>query len=133
MIYRVHPEQQVSAQNLPKRMTDLANLWTILEKHAAGRSDLDGAWRRRFRHKKYDVACDARRAGAPAAAALAWDATPIDRLARAPRKFSARIAARLRMMRSGNPYPTVFAAAPLLPAQRDLIRGFGYSMPDEAP
>lgn len=132
LLYRIHPENQVSAQDLPKRLLDNVNLWTIFERHAAGRSDLDSAWHRRFRQKKYNVACDVRLVDSHAAAVLGQDATLIDRLVRSPRKFSARIAARLRVMLSGNPYPTVLAAAPLTPAQRGLIHDFGYFLPDEA-
>ena len=132
ILYRVHPENQVSSQNQPKRMTDLANLWTNLERHAAARSDLDRRWRRRFRRKKYDVAYDVCEADARAAADLAWDVTPLDRLVRPLGKLATRGAARLRVMRSGNPYPPVLSATLLTPMQRDLIRRLGYSLPDES-
>jgi hypothetical protein len=129
LLYRVHPETQISGQDLPTRIVDRGRLWGVLQQHLASRSDLDAATRRTFRRKKHDVAGDVRPHDPSIAADLAADATIIDRALRPARHLAHRVSARWRVARSGDPYPPVFAAGPLTLRQRQQIHLLGYALP----
>ena len=127
-IYRLHPENQVSAQNPARVVRDRGALWLALERHVATRADLDTATLRRFRRKKHDVAREVGGLDAALAERLDADVTALDRLSGPWRALGRRLAARLRVERTGNPYPPVFAAAPLSSKQRELIGRLGYEI-----
>lgn len=129
LLYRVHPENQVSERNHAKRLIDRANVWTVLGNHLAARSDLGGAVRRRFRRLKWDVAREVRACDPERAAALAADVPALDRALAPAREIARRIEARLRRELTGSPYPRAFAAGPLQPGQRAEIARLGYELP----
>lgn len=128
LLYRVHPENQVSEQNLKRRMTDQANLWTLFDSYHA-QEDFGPRDRALFRHKKLLVANQVRPYDPPHADRLEQGITMLDRLEFAPRRFAQRVRAKLRMMRSGNPYAPIFQARPLTPGQREQIALLGYELP----
>jgi hypothetical protein len=129
LLYRVHPENQVSEAHPERRLIDRADFWRVLEQHLAERPDLGRAVRARFRRKKYDVALEVAPHDAMRAAQLARDVPPTVRLTAPMRKVARRVRARLRVMATGNPYPAAFAAAPLTATQRALIARMGYALP----
>lgn len=133
LLYRVHPENQVSEQNLAARLIDRANLWTVLQGHLEARGDASPALRREFRRKKVEVADEVRPHDPARAGAVGADAGPLDRALLPARRFARRVRGKLRVMTSGNPYTWQFAAAPLRPDQRELIRLMGYELPGAAP
>ena len=128
LIYRLHPENQVSAQDPPKLLIDRANLWLVLSEHLAARHDLDEATRRAFRRKKAQVARAVRPIDPDLAEKLGADLGALDRLTVRPRELAHRIGARLRVELLHDPYPPVFATGPVTSGQRALIERMGYSL-----
>ena len=126
--YRLHPENQVSAQDPPKLLLDRANLWLVLSGHLAARHDLDEATRRAFRRKKAQVARAVQPIDPELAEKLGTDLSALDRLTVRPRGLAHRIGARLRVELSHDPYPPVFATGPVTSGQRALIERMGYSL-----
>ena len=131
LLYRVHPENQVSEQNLAQRLIDRANLWAVMQDHLLARDDVGASARRRFRRKKFDVAYEVRAYDRARADALCGDVGALDRGLRPVRHFARRVRGKLKMLATGNPYAPAFAAAPLRPGQREEIRRLGYALPDE--
>lgn len=129
VLYRVHPENQVSEQNLTRRLIDQANLLAILEQHLDERSDVVPAARREFRRRKVETAHELRAFDPVRAEALAGDATLLDRSLRPVRQLTRRASAKLGRMTSGNPYNRYLAAGPLRDGQREQIRQLGYELP----
>ena len=128
LLYRVHPENQVSEAHLDRRLIDRARLWRVLQEHLDRRPELANSVRAQFRRKKLDVARTVRPHDPGLASGLARDAGWLDRLTAPLRAFGRRVEARLRAATTGNPYPPVFAAAPLTDAQRGLIAELGYAL-----
>lgn len=128
ILYRVHPENQVSEQNLSKRLVDRAHLWSIMQQHLDNRTDLKWTERRTFRIKKYFVALEAFPHDPVKAESLLNDVRLSDRQAYAWRHFINRVRAKLRVVTSGNPYTRPFCARPLREKQRELIAGLGYTL-----
>ena len=129
VLYRVHPENQVSEQNLRARLIDSANLWGVLQQHLDRRSDAGPGLRREFRRGKYDTAHELRGYDPGRAVALGADAGLLDRASRPARQFARRAANKLRRMTTGNPYAAQMAAAPLRDGQREQIALLGYKLP----
>ena len=130
LLYRVHPENQVSQQNLAKRMIDQANLWMLLQRHAEARQDFDWRTRTLFRLKKLHVARQVRPYEPALAELLERDTNFLHRLGCPLRQLLERVRGKLRVMRTGNPYLGIFRAAPLTAGQRDQIKLLGYELPD---
>jgi hypothetical protein len=128
LLYRVHPNEQVSARDLGGRLIDRARLWGVLESHLAERGGVSAEDRREFRRKKLDVACDVRPFDPAGAKALSAGVPPLDRATRRLRQLARRGIARWRVETTGNPYPPVFAAAALTAEQRALISAMGYRL-----
>ena len=128
LIYRLHPENQVSAQDPPKLLVDRANLWLVLAEHLAARRDLDEATRRAFRRKKAQVARAVQPIDPELAEKLGTDLNAFDRVAVRPRELAHRVAARLRVALLHDPYPPVFAAGLVTSQQRALIEKMGYTL-----
>ena len=128
LMYRLHPENQVSAQDPPKLLVDRANLWLVLSEHLAARHDLDEATRRAFRRKKAQVARAVQPIDPELAEKLGTDLSALDRLTVRPWELAHRIGARLRVELLHDPYPPVFATGPVTSGQRALIEKMGYSL-----
>lgn len=127
ILYRVHPENQVSEQNLQAKLIDRAHLWSILQQHIDN-SQMDGAARRLFRAKKYGVCREASPYAPEKVAALMGDVTLLDKAHHALRHVLNRMRGRLSVTATGNPYPRSIAAAPLRDFQRSLIGQLGYDV-----
>lgn len=129
LLYRVHPEHQISTTNTAQRMRDQANLCLAFERHLASRDDI--AWSARFRFGQHLVqaARDVRPFDAALARQLdqdagltAWAIKPVVDLAD-------RIAARRRLMKSGLRDYADLRAGPVTAAQRLEIARLGYALP----
>ena len=129
VLYRVHPENQVSEQNLRARLIDSVNLWAVLQQHLDRRSDATPGLRREFRRQKYDTAHELRGYDPGRAEALGADAGLLDRASRPARQFARQATNKLRRMATGNPYSADMAAAPLRDGQREQIALLGYKLP----
>ena len=128
ILNRWHPEDQLSEQDLSKRLVYRAHLWSIMQKHLDKRTDLKWTEKRTFRIKKYHVATEAMPYDPAEAKALMSDVRFADRLSSALRRLLHRIRMRIQVMMTGNPYPATLAAAPILDDQRKLIRQLGYAL-----
>ena len=128
ILYRVHPEHQVSEQNLAKRLVDRAHLWSVLREHLAARGDVGWRERRLFRIKSYFVGLEAAAHDPAKAQSLIRAARWHDRCAYALSHLGNRLLARL-----GRKAPSDFdnpnmVAAPLRARQRALIAEMGYTL-----
>ena len=129
-LYRIHPKNQISERDVGKRLIDRAKAWGVLERHLAGRVELDGATRRAFARRKYEVSEAVRPWDAAHADMLALDVPSHVRATRWLWLLARRIEARLRVAMFANPYPATFAAGPLCNEQRAEIARLGYVLPD---
>ena len=129
VLYRVHPENQVSEQNVAARLADQARLWDVLQQHLDRRSDATSALRRAFRARKYQTVHELRGYDLCRADALGADAGLLDRSLRPARSLALRATSKLRRMAMGHPYGPLLAPAPLRDDQREQIRLLGYELP----
>lgn len=132
LLYRMHPENQVSAQYPEKVMRDRANLWTLLRAEADRRSDISPWHRTLFNVKKLEVARDVRRFDAARADELAAGSNLLHHLSLPLHDLLHRVAGRLRVMRHGQGYGPFHAAGPLTAQQREQIALLGYELPEVA-
>src|SRR5262249_17925232 len=98
LLYRVHPENQVSEQNLARRMIDQANLWELLQRHANERDDIDWWAGVLFRMKKVHVAHQVRAYDSARAETMEADVHLAYMLARPLYYFVERVRCKLRFM-----------------------------------
>jgi len=131
VLYRVHPENQVSEQNLAARMIDQANLWAAFQQHLGRRGDVDARFRHQFRRGKLQAAHEVRAYDPGRAEALAADAGWLDRSLRPGRQFVGRASNKLRRMMTGHPYNRYLAPGSLHDGQREQIRLLGYALPGD--
>jgi glycosyltransferase involved in cell wall biosynthesis len=129
VLYRVHPENQVSEQNLAGRLIDQANLWKVLQEHLDRRGDVDAAFRAEFRRRKFQAAHEVRAYDPTRATALGADARWLEQGLRPLRRFVGRAQNKLLRMRAGHPYGPYLAPAPLTDGQREQVRLLGYTLP----
>lgn len=130
LLYRMHPENQISEQNLAKRLVDRARFWTLFKGYAAGRDDLSLRERIAFTVNSLAVAADARPFDPQLADALAQGANWLHHSLVPVQKLRARIAGRWRVMTTGHGYHAPQAAGPLTAGQRQQIALLGYELPD---
>ncbi len=129
VLYRVHPENQVSEQNLAARLIDQANLWEVLQDHLDRRVDIDAAFRREFRRRKVQAAYEVRPYDPARAEALGAGVPWLDRGLRPLRRFVGRAQNKLLRMTAGHPYGPYLSPAPLTDGQREQVRLLGYALP----
>jgi glycosyltransferase involved in cell wall biosynthesis len=130
LLYRIHPENQISEQHVGKRLVDRANAWALFQAYLDERSDV-GAWHRAlFNVKKLEVVNEVRRYDAVRAAQLEAGSNMLHHLARPLHSLFQRASGRLRTMRYGHGYGRFHAAAPLTGNQRRQIALLGYELPD---
>lgn len=127
VLYRVHPENQVSEQNIERRLIDQANLWRILDGHAA-KEKLDKSDAALMRMKKIHVANQVRSHDSQRADLLLKDITLADQVKFPFYRLSQRMKAKLRMLHTGNPYDPIFEAGPVTPSQISQINLLGYEL-----
>jgi hypothetical protein len=128
VLYRVHPEGQVSAVNLSKRLVDQANLWAVLDEHAAARGSLPAAVKRGARLRKLDIGVELASIDPTRARSLMQAATPFERGTRTLRKFAERVAAWRRFRKTGSRLSPLYGAGPLNATQREQIALLGYTL-----
>lgn len=133
VLYRVHPENQISHQNFTARLCDSARLCTVFERNLEGRDDLGAAIKRRFRQKKSDIAAELAEFAPTAEPQFLSDASWLDQQTRPLRQFARRLSAKLSDLREGHRYTAPYAAAPLRVSQREQIARMGYTLPQSQP
>jgi glycosyltransferase involved in cell wall biosynthesis len=129
LLYRVHPEHQISTTNTAKRMVDQANLWTVFERHLAERDDV--AWRTRLRigQRLSQAAQDVRPFDAAMSRDLYRHAGAFARAAKPLLDLADRLSARRRFMTTGLRDFADLRAGPVTAGQREEISRLGYRMP----
>ena len=129
VLYRIHPENQISERDVGRRLVDRAKAWEVLEGHLSARGDVSPALRRRFVRHKNEVAIALRPWDATRADALATDVPWRIKATRPLWLLAGRIEARLRVALLDNPYSWSMAAGPLTDGQRHEIARLGYELP----
>jgi hypothetical protein len=129
VLYRIHPENQISECDVGKRLVDRARAWAVLDGHRAARTDLAPSIQRAFARRKYEVARGVMPWDAPHSASLSNDVPALLTATHPLWRIARRIEARLRVAVSGNPYPWTFAAGPLRADQKREIARLGYDLP----
>jgi len=127
VLYRVHPENQVSVQNPAQRLVDWANLLTVFQEHADARSDLGLYDRFMLRAEKLLAARDVWLANPALANTLDGGASGLDLTAVTTRKFANRVGQKIRMMRHGYSMSPLFGLGKLTAEQKKQIDLLGYT------
>lgn len=130
VLYRVHPENQLSAQDGDGRAIDFARLWTIFQEYVDGREDLGWTDRVEIRIAKLKSAREAHAHAPGLAHALVADCSPADRVHAAARALRDRVLARIRFHMAGHRYKPEFAAGRLTERQREQVALMGYTIVD---
>jgi len=130
ILYRVHPENQLSQQNIARRAVDFARLWSIFERFAKERDDLAPAQRRSLRYRKLAAAAEVRPYAPEFAEMLEADCKPADHWRFRARALWASLAARVRLRIEGHNYYHALGAGRVSAAQRDQIAQMGYLLPE---
>ncbi len=128
VLYRVHPENQLSERGFEQTTRGLAELWAVLRQHADARCDLGPAARRAFRRKLLDVSRDLEKVDRDAAAAFAAQASFLDRAIRPFNWAAAKGREKLRSWTIGNRYAAALSPGPLRDDQRVLVAELGYAL-----
>ncbi len=128
LLYRVHPENQVSIQNIDRRLHDSGHLWSLLNAHAAVCDDLSVMRRLTMRCRSAEVARQLRPLDAIKAAEVASGPPAVSDAISWGWRISQRARAKVRMMVYGMPYPRVFGCAPLTRQQIEQIEKAGYHL-----
>jgi len=129
VLYRVHPEHQISMTNAPKRMLDQARLWGVFHEHAAGRRDVAWSTRLRVDQRLVQVSRDVRPFDATVSRDLARRAGGLALAAKPVVDIADRIAARYRLIATGLRDFADLRAGPVTTGQREEIRRLGYDLP----
>jgi len=127
VLYRVHPEGQISTRNLSERLIDQANLWDVLDAHTAARTDLADSVKRTARLRKLDIGVELARIDATRSRALRRSATRFERVTRPIRKLGERAAAWRRFHNTGSRLSRLYSPGPLTALQREQVALLGYS------
>ena len=133
MLYRIHPENQISGQNDAKRLVDLSKLIGLFEAELGRRPELGSReWRKFLRHKSLVAA--ALKGSEPACAKdLLADAAWGGRMS-APlyyfmqTRLFGRIQGKLRRTLFDSAYPKAYGGAPVRPNQLQKILDLGYRL-----
>ncbi len=129
LLYRVHPEHQISTTNTAKRMIDQANLWSVFQQHLAERGDVGWRTRLRIGQRIAQVAQDVRPFDAAMSRQLDHQAGRFARAAKPLLDFADRVAARRRFMAIGLRDFADLRAGPVSAGQREEIGRLGYHLP----
>jgi hypothetical protein len=129
LLYRVHPEHQISTTNTAKRMIDQANLWSAFDQHLASCDDV--TWRTRLRvgQRLAQTARYVRPFDAAMSRQLGASVGRMARVTRPALDLADRIAARYRLVTTGLRDLADLRAGPLSAGQREEIARLGYSLP----
>ncbi|MFM5908195.1 MAG: glycosyltransferase family A protein [Novosphingobium sp.] len=130
VLYRVHPENQVSERNYAARLVDRMHLLSILECHLHERSDLPASAWRRFRQLKLQTSKAYAPFDAQAAADFAGDVGLGDRLALPVNELVRRVERKWRFLREQHREVPAYQAQPLTARQRSQIAAMGYRLAD---
>lgn len=129
VLYRVHPEHQISMTNAPKRMLDQANLWAVFQQHLAEREDVRWSTRLRFGQRLAQASRDVRPYEATLSRDLARQAGGFARAAKPVIDLADRIAARYRLITTGLRDLADLRPGPVTAGQREEIARLGYQLP----
>ena len=129
LLYRVHPEHQISTTNTAKRMIDQANLWSVFERHLAERDDIGWRTRLRIGQRIAQAAQDVRPFDEAMSRRLAQQAGLLARVAKPALDFADRLAARRRFMSTGLRDFADLRPGPVTAGQREEIKRLGYQLP----
>jgi glycosyltransferase involved in cell wall biosynthesis len=129
LLYRVHPEHQISTTNTAKRMVDQANLWSVFERHLAERHDVALRTRLRIGQRVSQAAQDVRPFDAAMSQNLYGHVGLLARAAKPVLDVADRVAARRRLMATGLRDFAALRAGPVTAGQREEIGRLGYRMP----
>lgn len=129
LLYRVHPENQISEQNQRKVVLDRANVWTLFRSAIDARPDISPWHRALFNVKKLEIAREVAGIDAQRAAELAEGSSTAHHLARPLHAFYQRAIGRLRVMQHGHGYSPAQAAGSLTEGQKQQIALLGYQLP----
>ena len=127
ILYRVHPEDQVSEQNHSRRLVDRAHLWLTLREHLAERSDIGWRERRTFRVKSLFVALEAMAHDPAKAIQLMRDTRWHDRLSYGLNHLRNRVRVRSGRSAPADRNALLQSPAPLRIDQRALVGELGYT------
>lgn len=129
LLYRVHPEHQISTTNTAKRMLDQANLWAVFERHQAERGDVTWRTKLRIGQRLTQAAQDVRPFDATMSRELYAHAGSFARAAKPLLDLADRLGARRRFMTTGLRDFADLRAGPVTAGQREEIKRLGYRMP----
>ncbi|MEO5705957.1 MAG: glycosyltransferase family A protein [Alteraurantiacibacter sp.] len=127
VLYRVHPENQVSEAQPVKRLIDWARLQQVLADHAARRTDLDPATLTDMHFARTQAALEVYPHDASLATALVPGISATAPLGHRIERLKRRIATRLRRVTTGARYGSAYAVGPLGRIQREQIELMGYT------
>jgi glycosyltransferase involved in cell wall biosynthesis len=130
VLYRVHPENQLSEQNAGRRAVDFARLWLAFQDNVDARDDLGWTDRVTIRMAKQKAAREAREHAGDLADALVSDCSFVDPFLFRARAFHDRVMAKLRFHSLGHRYKPEFAVGKLSELQREQIAAMGYTIAD---
>ncbi|MEO5705650.1 MAG: glycosyltransferase [Alteraurantiacibacter sp.] len=130
LLYRSHPENQISLKDPERRVIDRANLWTLFADHMAR----DGAGhpfsRFLFDLKRYEVAKQVAGVDPAKAAPLLYGLTGVHRQAQPWDHLFNRVRVKMTKRLFGHGYPCRFRAGALTAGQRVLLKQLGYDVRD---
>jgi len=131
VLYRVHPENQLSEGDGKQRAIDFARLWITFQQYIDARDDLGWSDRAAVRSGKLKAAREALSHAPDIAAALVSDCSSADRLFAKVRALGDRVSAKLRFHTAGHRYKPEFAVGRLTERQREQITLMGYAIADK--
>jgi hypothetical protein len=129
LLYRVHPEHQISTTNTAKRMVDQANLWSAFDQHLAARDEVTWRTRLRLGQRLTQAARDVRPFDAAMSRQLGDSVDALARVTKPALDLADRIAARYRLMTTCLRDLADLRAGPVTASQREEIARLGYTLP----
>lgn len=128
VLYRVHPENQVSIAQPTKRIIDWARLQAVLQGHAAERADLAPQTLAGMRHALLSAALEVYPLDPELARELVPGCTGQAPLVHRPRKWFFRQAERVRRVTTGSTYGSAFGTGPITAKHKAQIGLMGYTI-----
>lgn len=128
VLYRVHPENQISEAQPVKRLVDWARLQQTLQVHAQARTDLAPTTVAALRFACTQAALEVYPYDPALAAALVPGISATPPLGHRLERLRRRVATRLRRVTTGSTYGSAFCVAPLSTIQREQIALMGYTI-----
>lgn len=128
LLYRVHPEQQLSEQNRAGRAIDFATLWAIFQGYIEQRDDLGWAERISARYRSRKAAREVRPYSPSLADQLESTMTVVDRATGPLRALAERVITKARFIALGHRYASLYRAGRITEGQCEQIALMGYAL-----